>query len=197
MKAASLSLFALLFSCVALAQSSPSPSAKAPVRVLTEGEMAQQDVTWEKPVIIYNRALGREVAVKLRERLQPYLRDKIGLYPCQKEGAMDLPLPESCTRIFLDLNYHYDYEGRKGGQGAFYRIGLGCSDVEWRRDRPVSRMRAHPAHVSCVIPRGQEDEVFERLLRELRPHMAPDAEGKLRLQTIRRKDFRDFQQMCR
>ncbi len=114
---------------------SPAPHAPA----LTEGELERRPITWEKPVIIYNRALGREAAVKLRDRLQPYVKEAIGLYPCGKEGRMEVPLPAACTRIFLDLYYGPPF---KAHDATFYRVELGCSLPEWRRGyspfRPVA-----------------------------------------------------------
>ncbi len=155
-----------------------------PAPALTEGEMAALPITWERPVIIYNLALGRDCALRLRECLQPYFKERIGLYPCQKEGAMQVQLPEGCTRIFLEL-----YDNAGDGQDC-YKLRLGPQPYDWARKRVVSPMRATPAHLTCVLPHGaDEGKVFGRMLGMLKPHLRADAEGVLRLHPVHPKDF--------
>ncbi len=99
MKFKILLLTSMALACSACA-AADAPQADA-TPTLTHEEMAQQPIIWERPVIIYSKSLGRERALRLRELLQPYFGEGIGLYPCEKEAVLEVPLPPHCTRIFL------------------------------------------------------------------------------------------------
>lgn len=136
---------------------------------LSREEFSKVFVTWKRPVIVYNRAVGREQALQLKRRLQHFLDEEIGLYPCGKERSLVVPLPANCTKIRLDFMYWYP--GREGHPGD-YSVTIGGS-----RERDA---------VVCRVGHGQAsaDRAIDVLVEMLVPYVS-QVGGKRRLRPAR------------
>lgn len=135
-------------------------------------------MTWKRPVIIYNRAVGREQALRLKRRLQVLLDEEIGLYPCGKERSLEVPLPDDCTRIWLDSMYWYP---KRDGHPDDYRVTIGDRRRTYRRI--PGKQRGHGSFeqdgwetdaVVCKVGHGQAsiDRAIDVLFEMLEPYVS-------------------------
>ncbi len=124
-----------------------------------------ESITWEKTVIIYNKSLGRDCALKLQSRLEPLIGHKIALYPCEKEGGMNDWPPQNATRIVIGNKYYYGFphQPKEMGEKDWFSIRIG-------KTRPRKSARgAYPGDIEIKTGKEGADKAFESLVEYLKP----------------------------